>query len=454
MIIVAPFKHHRARFKRAGVFRVGQIAGAEFLGNHAGLHDAEIEQIARQHEEARLFLQRLGKGADHLAVAGRARAYILRHCPARHAQAIAIQHALLQQFPHHRRHAARAVEALAKETARRLHIDDQRQVIAMLHPVGGGDFHACMACHGDDMGLGVARPADSRNHADGVQKALARQDLGRAQVLIGHLHNPAAGFISNLAALAIGRGDRRASGQRQAKRFGHGIHGRGRAHRIAMARRRSRIAGALKELFLVDLARRQLAAAAPDHRARPHQIAFMPPVEHRPARQDNGGNIHRAGRHHLAGGGLVAARGQHHRVDGIAIKDLHQPQIGQIAIQRGGGAAAVFKDRMNRKFHADPTRIADAVTHALGQIEVDAVAGRKVAAALCNTDDRAAGAQFVGRDPVIHEAFQIERYHVRPRRIGKPVLRTETAGGIIGHLYLSLRAALERFYHEPKGPNP
>src|SRR5215469_15497821 len=41
------------------VFRVVQIAIAEFLGDHAGLHDRGIEEIAAQHQEAGILHQRL-----------------------------------------------------------------------------------------------------------------------------------------------------------------------------------------------------------------------------------------------------------------------------------------------------------------------------------------------------------------------------------------------------------
>ena len=66
----------------------------------------------------------------------------------------------LEQLPDHRGNAAGAVEALAQIFARRLHVDQQRQVVAVRHPVVGRDLDAGMARHGDDVRLGVARSAD------------------------------------------------------------------------------------------------------------------------------------------------------------------------------------------------------------------------------------------------------------------------------------------------------
>ena len=48
--------------------RLAEIARAEFLRDHARLHDREVEQIALEDEEAGALLQRRVEAADHLAV--------------------------------------------------------------------------------------------------------------------------------------------------------------------------------------------------------------------------------------------------------------------------------------------------------------------------------------------------------------------------------------------------
>jgi hypothetical protein len=50
---------------------------------------------------------------------------------------------------------------------------------------------------------------------------------------------------------------------------------------------------------------------------------------------------------------------------------------------------------MDREFHRDPAGVADAFAHALGELEVMAVAGRKVVAGLGDADDRLARLQLL-----------------------------------------------------------
>jgi len=52
VIILRPFEHDGAAFEGFRVLRVRQIALAEFVRDHAGLHDRRIEQVTRQHLEA------------------------------------------------------------------------------------------------------------------------------------------------------------------------------------------------------------------------------------------------------------------------------------------------------------------------------------------------------------------------------------------------------------------
>ena len=87
---------------------------------------------------------------------------------------------------------------------------------------------------------------------------------------------------------------------------------------------------------------------------------------------------------------LVAAGGQHHGIDRIAVQDLDEAEIGEVAIERRRRPAAVLEDRMHREFHRHAAGIADAFAHALHRVQVHAVAGREVAAGLRDADDRLA----------------------------------------------------------------
>jgi hypothetical protein len=55
------------------------------------------------------------------------------------------------------------------------------------------------------------------------------------KILPHHLDDAPARAVGGLAALAIGRRDRGRAGQHHAERLGERVHGRGRAHRVAMA---------------------------------------------------------------------------------------------------------------------------------------------------------------------------------------------------------------------------
>ena len=204
-----------------------------------------------------------------------------------------------------------------------------------------------------------------------------------------------------------------------------------------MPGRRRAVGGAVEELLLVDLARRQLAPAAPDHRARPDQLAVMPAIEHRPARQHDRRNINGRRRHDARRRGLVAAGGQNDGIDRIAVQRLDQPQIRKVAIECRSRPAAILEDRMDRKFHGDPARIADPLARPLGELEMDAVARRKVAARLRDADDRPSRAQLRRGQPVIHEAFEVERGHVRAGGISEPVARSERLYRYTVHCKLS-----------------
>ena len=148
------------------------------------------------------------------------------------------------------------------------------------------------------------------------------------------------------------------------------------------------------EGIIIDLAPGQQGAGFPDHRAGTNHATLPPAVEHWPARQHDGRDIDRRCCHQAGGCRLVAAGGQHHTVERIAIEHLDQTDIGKIAVQRRGGAFAGFLNRVDRKFKGNTARIANAGAGTFRQINMVAVAGRQVAAGLGNADDRFAGAQF------------------------------------------------------------
>ena len=65
VIILGSVEHDHRPFERLGIVGIGEIALAKLLRDHRGLHDRAVEQIAAQHEEAGLGLQRPVVRADH-----------------------------------------------------------------------------------------------------------------------------------------------------------------------------------------------------------------------------------------------------------------------------------------------------------------------------------------------------------------------------------------------------
>ena len=175
-----------------------------------------------------------------------------------------------------------------------------------------------------------------------------------------HLDGTSSRFVSHLASLAIRSGNRRAARQRQAQCFGDGVHrGRG-AHAVAVTGRGRRGRGRIEKLLLGDLSRAQAATAAPDHRAGADQLVLEITIEHRAAGEHDRGNVHRRSGHDRGRRRLVTAGREHDRVDGIAVQNLDQAEISEIAIERRGRATAVLENRMRREFHRNAAGVANA----------------------------------------------------------------------------------------------
>ena len=162
------------------------------------------------------------------------------------------------------------------------------------------------------------------------------------------------------------------------------------------------------QLLAGDQALRQLTARFPKHHARAAQLAVYIAVEHRSARQDNGGQIHRGRSHQSCGSGLVASRREHDAIEGIAGQDLNQAKVGEVTVKGGGGAAARLLDGMSGKFEGQSPSIADARLHPVGEGYVDPIARDQIAAALRDANDGPAGLQLFTGDAVVAVALQVD----------------------------------------------
>ena len=149
-------------------------------------------------------------------------------------------------------------------------------------------------------------------------------------------------------------------------------------------------------------------------------------AHHRTDRQRNRRNIDRRCGHQTGGRGLVTASGQNDAVDRVAVQDLDQTEIGEIAVETGRRTLSGLLDRMDGKFDRHTSRIANTVAHALRKHEMVTIAGRKVGTGLGYADNGSARLQLFERQSEIHVTLEIQRGHIRVVAVVKPRPRTQT----------------------------
>ena len=179
------------------------------------------------------------------------------------------------------------------------------------------------------------------------------------------------------------------------------------------------------EFVVADLAGGEALAHRPFDGAGAGALALPPAVQHRPARQHDRRDVDGRRRHDRGRRGLVAAGGEHDAVDRIAVQHLDQAEIGEVAIERRGRPLAGLLDRMHREFERDAAGRADAVAHALGQLQMVAVAGGEVGAGLRDADDRLAAHDLAAGEAVVEVALEIERGRAGIVGVVEPQLRPE-----------------------------
>ena len=139
--------------------------------------------------------------------------------------------------------------------------------------------------------------------------------LAGPHVLPDHLDDAPAGIGRHARMIGVRRRDRGRAGQRHAERLGGARHGRGGAHRHA-------VAGRTGDRFLHVLPLRSVMLPA-RFSSQYFQLSLPLPsdltapagVEHRPRGHEDAGQVHAEGAHQEARRGLVAAAHQHRAVD-------------------------------------------------------------------------------------------------------------------------------------------
>ena len=427
VIILRAFEDGGLAFEHIRV--VGEEALAEFLVDDADLDDGVVEDVAGQHQVAGLLLHRLGVGADHVPIRAEGDGgQVLGHRLAGRGHHIAMQAAGGEQFLHHRGHAAGAVEALTQEAAGGLAIDQQRDIGANALPVIQRVLHAHVARDGDHVRRAVGGRADGGRHRHRILERLLRHDVGGAEIGLHHLHDPPAAEIGHLGAFAMGPGDGGAAGQAHADGFHQAVHRQRRPHGGAMAPGGGGGRDHVHEAAIIQLACGQHAAGFPHHGAGADQPPLVPAIQHRPARQRESGNVDGGSRHQRRTRRLIAADGHHDAIHRVAVQDLDQREVLQVAVQRRRGALQRFLDLVDREFQRHAAGVTNAFLHPLRQDGVVAVAGRDVGPGLGDADDRPAGLQFVPGQAVIQHTLAIERGHAGVGLVVEPALAPQREG--------------------------
>jgi hypothetical protein len=88
---------------------------------------------------------------------------------------------------------------------------------------------------------------------------------------------------------------------------------------------------------------------------------------------------------------------------------------------------------MDAELERHPAGVADAVPHALGELQVMPVARNEVAAGLGDADDRPAGLELRAREAVVQVSLQIERRHLGIARVVEPQAASQWSLPVVAH---------------------
>ena len=120
---------------------------------------------------------------------------------------------MAHQLVYHRRHAARMIIILTQKFACRHQIDQQRHFMAVSLPILDVEFDPQMPRNRLQMDGRVGRSANRRVDDDGVQKRIARHDVGGFKIIMHHIHDALASVIGIFLTITVRRRDSRRSGQ-------------------------------------------------------------------------------------------------------------------------------------------------------------------------------------------------------------------------------------------------
>ena len=180
--------------------------------------------------------------------------------------------------------------------------------------------------------MALVEPPIASTAATALWIESARDQVGRLQILPDHVDDALARLRRHDRMAGVGGRDRGRARQSHAERLGGAGHGRGGAHRHAMAGRAGDALFDLLPVLLGDRAGAQLRPVFPDVAARTQRIAAPVAAQHRARRHEDRRQVHRDRAHEQRRRGLVAAAHQHRAVGGIGAQRLLRLHRQKIAI--------------------------------------------------------------------------------------------------------------------------
>ncbi|MCY1235289.1 hypothetical protein D9M72_478990 [compost metagenome] len=295
-------------------------------------HAALRCQVATQNSDAARLRQGLFARHDDVVIVVGDVLDVVPDRVAGHGQGILVQETHFADRLDHDRETAGVVELLHQVFARRLEVDDRRDVAAEAIPVVEAEIDADAAGKRQEVQHGVGRAADGAVDADGILKGFLRQNVGRLQVLLHHVDDAAAGELGDHSTACVDGRNGRVAGQRHAERFGHRGHGGSRAHGHAASGRTGHALLGVHEFCQRHLAGLHHLGELPDRRTGADILAAPFAVQHRAAGDENNRDIDAGSPHQQARRGLVAAAEQHDAIDRIAadrLFDVHRCKVAE-----------------------------------------------------------------------------------------------------------------------------
>ena len=148
-------------------------------------------EIAFQNSQVPFGIERIAQGSDHLLIRWRLRRNISQNLSqgfALHGAAITVQQATIEQQLHHLRNAAGVVKINGDEAAAWFEVADHRHPLPNRFEIVDGERYACGSRNRQQVQHRIGGATHGHDHADGVFKGFARQQIQRSDVGGNGLH--------------------------------------------------------------------------------------------------------------------------------------------------------------------------------------------------------------------------------------------------------------------------